>query len=188
VPILTPTDLRELPLLDDVSDAVLEDGVAEFEDLAFRYIDRALVPTTATVTVSGVRSNVIDLPFHEVTAISAVSIDGTALSSQARTALVIDVARGAVTRDCWWLGDQITFTITHGYTTCPAGLVRAGREYVRAVALEAVGNQPRNTISYTDASGFSYRESTPDWDAGRPTGIMSVDRVLNTYRPRAMVL
>lgn len=175
-------------MLASMSDALLTDLVAEFADLAGRYIDRALTPTEAVASLDGVRSRVLELPHREVTEVSAVSIDGTELSDDALAALVVDRSRGSVTRDTWWIGCTIDVEYTHGYTTTPPGLVRACREYVRAKALEASGNQPRNTISFTDSSGFSYRESTPDWDNGRPTGLLVVDQVLNSFRTRAMVL
>lgn len=68
----------------------------------------------------------------------------------------------------------------------PKALLRACRQYVRACALSDKSSVPRDVITQADGSGGYTRFSTPDKDAGRPTGYLEVDRLLNSlddYRP-----
>jgi hypothetical protein len=86
---------------------------------------------------------------------------------------------GILERVSGWHG-PVVVTYTHGFSETPPAVLRACREFVRAKALQYTGNQPRNALSYTDDNGYSYRESTADWNAGRPTGLMVVDDALNS--------
>lgn len=192
-PYLTAADLRDLPLLDDekrFTDDLLESLVTEFEDVAERYRGVAFTPRTATYTAPGSCGINFELPHRYVTALSAVSFDGVALSTGARNLINIRIEPGRLERGGGWMSEYVVVSVsyTHGLTAPSAALLRACREYVRATALEHTGNQPRNTISYQGQDGFTYRESTPDWSAGRPTGFLAVDRVLNSLRDYRMVI
>lgn len=186
--LLTAADLRAVPLLDNDTkfpDAVLEELVAEFEAVAARFLDTALAETETEVTVRGTSSQVVELPVTNLTAVSEASVDGSTVTDLSDVTVR---SRGALVRSGGWWGDWWTFTVTHGLaddaTELPV-LRRACREFVRAKAIESQGNQPRNTLSYSDDQGWSYRESTADWDAGRPTGLMVVDQALDSLRSRA---
>lgn len=80
------------------------------------------------------------------------------------------------------ISDNATATATGLTLTIgapPATLLRACREYVRSCALADRSNVPRDVIGQTFDGGYT-RYSTPDKDAGRPTGYLDVDRLLNS--------
>jgi hypothetical protein len=70
-------------------------------------------------------------------------------------------------------------TVTIG--GCPNTLLRACREYVRSCALADSSNVTRDVIGQSADGGYT-RYSTPDMRAGRPTGYLEVDRLLNSLR------
>ena len=177
---LTVDQVRESPLLDNVErfpDALIDSLVEEFEGLAERFRGVAYEPREVSVMLPGVVGVSLVLPHRLVSAVSAGSVAGTAFTQDDMNDLTIWPDMGVVERSAGWDG-PVALTYTHGFAEPPAGLLRACREYVRAKALEHTGNQPRNAISYTDDSGYSYRESTADWAAGRPTGLLVVDAIL----------
>ena len=61
----------------------------------------------------------------------------------------------------------------------PAAVLRACRLYVRSCALSDQSSIPRDVLGQSFEGTYT-RYSTPDWDAGRPTGYLDVDRLLNT--------
>lgn len=179
---LTADELRNVRLLEDAErfhDDLLDDLVSEFESLAERYRGVAYESREATATLPGARGVSLVLPHSKVTDVSAVSTDGTAFTSDDLDDMTVWEEQGILERVSGWSG-RVVVTYTHGFTEPPPAVLRACREFVRSKALQHTGNQPRNAISYTDESGFSYRESTADWNAGRPTGLMVVDDALNS--------
>lgn len=162
--------------LDRTDDSEIERLIDEFTEIAERYRGCTFEPTSTTVTLRGSGACQLVVPFSMVTSVDAITIDGVAQNVGDVTLWPEGVLEWSTT---WPSGDAITVTVTHGYTTPPDVLVTACGEYVRSEAPFLRTNAPRNTISYTDDSGFSYRESTPDFGAGRPTGWIAVDRRLN---------
>jgi hypothetical protein len=162
-------------------DAVIQDLIDEFIELAEDYcgvafIARAGVVEAFTAATSG--SKVI-LPYTEVTAITALTVDGVAVPA-ASYRLLNGGRSGVVIIETGWGAEQaISITVTHGLATTPKVVSRACREYVRACAQADRSDMPRDIIGSTGANGVSYRYSTPDASAGRPTGYMEVDRLLN---------
>jgi hypothetical protein len=75
---------------------------------------------------------------------------------------------------------NLTFSYEHGYDRPPPQIARACKLWVRSQLLSDKTGFGRDVLSETDGQGFSIRYSTPDWDAGRPTGIFDVDRALNS--------
>jgi len=69
--------------------------------------------------------------------------------------------------------------IRHGLTSQPSALLDACTEYVLCVLRARAAGVSRNTLSEATDAGTT-RYSTPDWSAGRPTGWLEVDRLLNT--------
>lgn len=170
-----------------VDDTVLDDLVAEFADLAERYRGVAFVSRTTTESVRGSDRVRLLLPDVEVSAVSAVSVDGSAFTGDELADLVVESAVGAVVGASVWSSCSIyVVTYDHGLSVTPPAVRRACAEWVRAKAGDfGVPEAPRNAISYQDpATGWSYRESTADWGAGRPTGVMVVDDALNSLPDR----
>ncbi len=181
---LTADDLRTTTALDNTTrfpDVLLAGLVAEFEALAERYCDVAFESRTATATLRASRSSILLLPHAEVSAVTTVTEDGSTVTVGG---LDLWSTEGALERAGGWFTAPIVVEYTHGLSAVPDGILRACREFVRAKAMQSVGNMPRNALSYSDESGTSYRESTADWDAGRPTGLLVVDEALNAARIR----
>lgn len=182
MPYLTATEIRDKARSEDLrntdlfSDADLEDLVAEFEEIAEDYCGVAFIPRTVTEVVTMTCSDVVILQ-PKITAVSALTIDGTA-----STAYSIDdasnAAAGLLILDSRTTGD-VSVTYTHGFATLPATVSRACVQYVRACALRDDSNVTRDVIS-VGFEGGSTRYSTPDPAAGRPTGYIEVDRLLNS--------
>lgn len=180
-PYLSADALRTTQALADEGkfpDADLEGFVAEFEDIAERYRGVAFVSRSATETTTVSRStNKLFLANQKVIAVTSVTVDGTAVAS---TAYDLFKDEGIIRLDAGIpRGAVVVVVYTYGYATTPATITAACREYVRSVALQRSLNKTREVIS-TSVDGTFVRYSTPDWDAGRPTGFMEVDRLLNS--------
>lgn len=70
----------------------------------------------------------------------------------------------------------------HAYTdTAPPDLRREALRWIRRELLLRTAETPNDRLSET-FDGLTVRYSTADFGAGRPTGMVSVDAVLNRYR------
>lgn len=179
-PYLTASDLRAVKPLDNESrfpDADLEELVAEFEEIVEQAKGVAFTPRTTTYTTDGVNGCRLELPHRMVTAISAVTVDGTALSSDERAAIVIRSNAGTLERSAGWWGDVIVVAYTHGMSEPPAAVLRACKEYVRTRALKQSGNQPRDAAGPAGVDGTSYPVA-----ATTPTGVRAADALLANVR------
>lgn len=155
--------------------------IASFEPIAERYLGAAQTPRTTTYTANGHRGTTFELPHVQVTAVSAVTLDGTALSSDQRATIVPNIARGSLYYPGGWCADTVTVAYTHGLAAVPAAVLDACTEYVVSVLTSRKSGASRNTLSVATDVGTT-RYSTPDWGAGRPTGWLEVDRLLNSAR------
>ena len=72
-----------------------------------------------------------------------------------------------------------SFAYDHGWNQ-PDRLRQACVEWVSSVIMRTDGGSARDVIWQAPDGGARY--STPDWDAGRPTGMLDVDNVLNELR------
>lgn len=181
MPYLTADNLRTTAALADdgkFSDTDLEGYVAEFEDIAERYRGVAFISRSASESYAlDIATDKLILE-QKVIAVSTFTIDGTAQVAGTDYNLYKDV--GMIVMDGQLaVGVDIVLAYTYGYATTPATITAACREYVRSVALQRSLNKTREVIS-TTVDGMFVRYSTPDWDAGRPTGFMEVDRLLNS--------
>lgn len=191
-PYLTAAQIRAaVPTLSDQGkypDAVLQDLVAEFEQVAEEYRGVAFTPRTAVETqtiCSGATSIVLNWP--RVRSVASLAVDSTTVSSstyRVTEAGVLQSSTGFIVGGAFPEA-QAVITYDHGYdvptsTVAPGSvLLRACREYVRSCAVAGASNVPRDIIA-TSADGLTTRYSTPDKKAGRPTGYIEVDRLLNT--------
>lgn len=182
-PYYAADDLRGLvrPVGDpgEHDDELIEGLVAEYEELAERARGVAYRHREATFTTGMVSGCPILLPHVQIVSIDSVTVDGVPWTTEQVEALSFDAGTGAIDVDAWW-GRRAVITYTHGFGTPPPAILRGCREFVRARALAEKANAPRNAISWQDDSGWSYRTSTADWNAGRYTGLMVVDDAINS--------
>lgn len=193
-PYLTPaairTRIRSLVDSDAYPDDVLSDLVAEFEEIAERYCGELFTTRTKTETFR-VRYGYgydpyptndllgrVQLSWRNVQSVTTVTVDGVAKALT--TDYVVDLPSGLVTFSPPVSG-LVLITYTAGLTSPPYGILRACRLYVRACALRDVSELGRDVIRQGFEGGGTTQYSTPDWEKGRPTGYMDVDRLLNAH-------
>ncbi len=184
----TATEIRDrvdrLASTDAFPDAVLDDLIDEFQELAERYRGVSFVSTTATAekhTLAGVRVARLDWPaITSITAATVTASDGT-VTTLTPADLVIDHPHPLVDLGGVYSG-VLSITYVHGLATTPPAITRACREYVRACALRDYSQVGRDVTSQGFENGGTTRYVTEDWDAGRPTGYLEVNRLLNSVR------
>jgi hypothetical protein len=134
------------------------DAVTIYLDVASTLVrDAAGSPiseTTSTVTLEG-RGSRLRLPGGPVTAVSAVSVDGVAVSDY-------KLLSGALTRSCGFDdGTEVEVTYTHGLPAVPSDIVdlvcrlagqelvalRSGETASRAISAERIGDY---SVTYAD--------------------------------------
>lgn len=187
-PYLVPDDLRSVRGLessDAYPDDVLASYVAEFEGIAEMYRGVAFTPRTAVETVSGAGAPVslftVLLSWPKVRAVTSVALDGDAVD----TDLYRLTDLGAVYASAGLYGTTVVVTYSHGYDLPSTGwlgaenLLNACKQYVRSCAKRDESGVARDTLSIATGDGGTIRYSTPDPAAGRPTGYLDVDRLLN---------
>lgn len=181
-PYYTVAEIRTLvrPLSDDgkYPDTLIEALIAEFEELAERARGVAYRHREATATLLAPAGRTT-LPHVMLVSIDSVTIDGTAWDAGQLDEITVIGPLGVIEAS-WTGGLVVDVTYTHGYEFPGPSILRGCREFVRARAIESQGNAPRNAISWQDDSGWSYRDGTADWNAGRYTGLRIVDDAINT--------
>lgn len=169
-------------------DDQIDDLIDEFVEIAERYRGVALQATNATETFSNATSynayvdqwplRTIERPKlfslqlgrWPVRSVTSVTIDGDVVTPTR----VTDTGVVYLPR----MGLETVVVYVHGIDT-PAAARRACMEYVRAVALSERSGTSRDVIAQSFDGGLT-RYSTPNWSAGRPTGFLEVDRLLES--------
>lgn len=129
------------------------------------------VTTNADATVTSVTGGFI-------TADIGLPVSGTGIPDGAQIASINSATSIELTVNAT-ASATVTLTIEHPI------IVDACRQYVRSCALAGRSGVPRDVISQ-NVEGTVNRFSTPDKNAGRPTGYLDVDRLLNSlpdFRP-----
>lgn len=165
--------------------ATLERYVASFEEIVEDYRGVAFSPRTGEsfTTIVAAYTRALSLPWPRIRSITSVTVTAPAVGG---TATVIDSADyaydpvlGALIYPAGFSeGSKAVVVFAHGYDAPPDTLVEATLEYVRSRALQGRSGVPRDVISQ-NVEGLTTRFSTPDKAAGRPTGYLDVDRMLN---------
>lgn len=104
------------------------------------------------------------------------AITGTGIPARSTIVSINSTTSVEISANATATGTDVTMNIGGP----PAVLLRACREYVRSCALSDQSKVPRDVIAQSFGDGGYTRYSTPDWDAGRPTGYLEVDRLLNS--------
>jgi hypothetical protein len=176
-PYVTAAELQaEVTALAGVDDELLERYVAEFEGVAEDYLGVAFTPRTATDSFTATYGTYLRGFEHvPVRSVTSVTIDG----ETAEVGTYELTGSGLLYRAAGVGGRTVLITYEHGLDDpIPATLRRACLQYVRSVALADRNNVSREVISQS-VDGMTLRYSTPDKKAGRPTGYIEVDRLLN---------
>lgn len=187
MPYLTATDVRSrvertasVDPLFGYTDEAVDELIAEFEEVAEDYLGFSCVPRTATEVVSVASfSDRLVLARPKVRSVTSVTIDGVALAA---ASYETDLAAGVIRRVSGGMfspADPATVVYVHGLTEPPVRIKRACALYVASVAESEKSGTSRNVLSQ-GMDGGTTRYSTPDKRAGRPTGWLEVDRLLNS--------
>ena len=176
--ILTYSDvLTRIPGLSEYSNALITDRIAEFEEILNQY--RGITVTSTTVTESiQVRplGAAVALANPNISSVT-VTCDGVAVDM---TYVVVNAAQGTLDRVPWPTAWPTTATVTYTYGSTASTVAKnACYEYVNRVLRSQDTGTSRDVISQ-GFDGGQTRYSTPDFDKGRPTGFLEVDRLLNT--------
>lgn len=107
------------------------------------------------------------------TADIGLPIRGTGVPAGATIASINSTTSIEISTNATANGTNVTLSIVDPV------LARACREYVRASAVATRSNVGRDVIAQS-VEGLTTRFSTPDKAAGRPTGYLDVDRLLNS--------
>ena len=191
-PYLTAAQLKEdRERLADVEDvALLEKRVRQFEAIAERARGVAFTPRARTATVRYWRGSWVRLPDIKVRSITSATVDDVTVADLPLARITADRLGDLVAVPYSWpyplfdVGPVITYE--HGLDEVPEVILEACAEYVDAVTSALAAGTSRNVISQAFDGGTT-RYSTPDWDAGRFTGWLEVDRLINSakdYRPQ----
>lgn len=176
---LTADQLRDrVPALaeDEVAipDEALVELVAEFEVIAEEYIGVAYEERETVESFDLTRTSIVVLKWPLVSSVDAITLDDETVDADCYT-----FTDGYSIRFPSPRTGVLAVEYTHGLPEPTAQILRACREYVRSCALADRSRTPRDAY-LQQGDGITFRLSTPDWDDGRPTGYIEVDRILNT--------
>lgn len=142
-------------------------------------IGHALVPRHARVTISGTGERDLQLPHAMARTVTAVTVDGTALTADELADLVIagefrDILRKPA-GDAWPVGDgsNVVVTYSHGLDTPYGDVVDAAMVRTRWLLNRPKSGAPENATAFTPDGGASitlaqpgkYRTGLPEVDA-----------------------
>lgn len=178
LPYLTGTQLRaQVPDLAGWTDEQLDPYVTEFEQLAERYRGVAFTPRTATIEKQGQGDQLLLLDHAPIISVTDAAIDAVDVDLADVT---VDKAIGSLSRLAGWRGTSVAISYVHGIPAPPAAILRACRLYVWREALSDANPDASNSYVRSNPDlGVVERQSTADFAAGRPTGWLDVDRLLN---------
>lgn len=182
--VVTLAELRAEPNMSEpamVPKRLLEELRDEFTTLAEDYCSRAFVRSYQRDTLPGNGTRRLVLTKMQPRTVTAVTVDGTA-----KTATDYSVTpEGFVVceNDAFPLPPADTplnciVAYEYGPDATPPGIARAAKVWIRRRALARSAKTPSDAISET-VDGVQVRFSTPDWERGRPTGMLDVDAALN---------
>lgn len=159
-----------------LADEAIERQVRSFEEAAEEYRGVAYTPRTEVQTFHLVCADRVLLARTRVRSVTSITLDGT---SVAASRYKLDAAAG-VLRFTGPVSGVLVVTYPHGHDEPSSVLLDACTEYVVSALTSRASGASRNTLSQGGAETGTTRYSTPNMAAGRPTGWLEVDRLLNT--------
>jgi hypothetical protein len=152
--------------------------IAEFEELAEGYLGAAFRVRHVTGEEVRLRGGVGMLAHYRPAAVTLTTVPTTI--GVVGTAVTATVAvTGRITRASW-SEVNVTADYDHGFAAPTETVLRACALYVEASLNRDESAIPKDAFSYSTQNSESYRISSPDWSAGRPSGFIAVDLLLNS--------
>lgn len=176
--------LREEPKLDDKSrfpDALIAEIRDEVESYVEEAAGRSFVPMFGSERHIGDAGNTLVLRHNAVRELVSVTVDGTAQSLTNFELLLGDQlhAKGGFP---FLNAEPVVVNLEHGEDRPPVKLVREVKKAIRGELLSRGAQAPRDLLWEQTADGNTVRYSTPDFNAGRYTGNLSLDAAINAYK------
>lgn len=162
--------------------AALRAARDHFETLAERYCEVAFVPRYARDVLRGDGRNRITLSHHRPRVLRSVTVDGAAknVGEFSFDGIALEWNGGTFTAPTTGT-PNVVVVYEHGYSHAPEAIADACEVFVETRLLGERSGIPRLAIS-VDSEFGQMRLSTPG--DRRPTGIPSVDAVLNEFAER----
>jgi hypothetical protein len=193
---VTIPELRALPGLGSssgVATARLLEARDEFADIAEDYRGVSYVPRYHLETIKEgyaypygfLRGSRTFLRHIRPRVIRTLTLAGVAVTDLTTVAFTLagsldwSYASATVPVSITGIPRDIVVGYEHGYDNPPEAVRRACRQYVRSTLLGDTSGVPRDIV-YQSMDGMTTRYSSPDKAAGRPTGYIEVDRLLNS--------
>jgi hypothetical protein len=189
--LFTIADARAFGKTTDLSNAttypdqMIADARARVTDLFRRYCGVSFIPRYDHWQFDGRFQEALYIPnAKRVSKLLSVTINGVALSAPDLALCVLQPSgilyRSASYYGFWssWQRNSIDVEYEHGWQQPPPQI---SHEALVTVWAELTTSQLADRfLTFQNEFGIT-RMSTPDWSAGRPTGIPRVDAVLNAY-------
>jgi hypothetical protein len=152
--------------------------VTEFEELAEGFLGAAFRIRHVTGEEVRLRGGVGMLAHYRPTAVTLVTVPTSVAVVSVPVTATVHVS-GKITGASW---SEVTALADydHGFDEPPETVLRACALYVEASLNRDESGIPKDASSYSTQNSESYRISSPDWSAGRPTGFIAVDLLLNS--------
>lgn len=147
--------------------------IAEFEPIAENRLGVAYRVRTATYT-GRVAGGVIELPHREIVAVTSITLEGGGTTTATR----VDKRNGTIEVGVCGV---VTVVYTHGLAAPTAGVKGACLDYVARRYTSNLSAQSRDVIAQ-GGEGAVTRYATPNKAAGRDTGFLQTDALLDTER------
>lgn len=164
---------------DQLLAAVRDEWEAHLEELC----NVAMVPQASLVRTRGSGRCELAVDLHEVTAVRMVTVDGEPVDLDEDTVEVVGESTVRRATGVFPHRAVIELIVEHGLPRPPGKLVRELRKVVRRDVLARSARTPNDAIRETSPDGgVTIQYSTPDPSAGRWTGVLSLDPVIDEYR------
>lgn len=186
-PYLVPADVRAMyPVFagDDAlvkyPDAAMVRKIARFESMAERARGTAYRRREATERITIDDCDAILLAHVNVAEITAISFSSGDAPDVADVEIDDDGISLLLPSGRWPGGRRATITYLHGHEAPPQCILDGAALFVRCELAANASAAPENVIAWTDqATGYSFREGTADWGAGRYCKWIGVNDAIN---------
>lgn len=162
-------------------DAAIRRKVERFEDMAERARGTAYRRREFTERIKIDDSAGLMLSKANIAQITAISFDQGEAPDVADVEVDDDGCTLILPAGAWWpVGRRATITGLHGYEAPPQCILDGGALFVRCELAAGASAAPENVISWSDpVTGYSFREGTADWPAGRYCKWIGVNDAIN---------
>ncbi len=179
---LTPALIRarcpDLANTDLYPDEVLSRYESVFEGIAERARGVAFTTRTATETVTLDGEQILHTKWPEIQSVTSVTVTLFGSTVTLNLSRIQVQSTGDIDLGAAFTG-LATVIYVHGIDPAPDPILDADAEYVRSRAISGKAGTIRDVIAQAFDGGTT-RYSTPDWDAGRYTGLLDVDALINS--------